>query len=222
MSRRDDFKKKIGAGVITLGMVGLAGSGLAKYQEKYNDLSEYNINDAKYMDYIKGNKDGKTEMLTNLETSIDDYLELSNKKDLTDAEKTKFDEALHEIETNMKSGSLAEFYLKDVFKGKIKETYKVDDVVTYWNPQSMGITMYKGEFKKMNMEDEDKIKPIVVAMNDIAKLQGYINRDRISKSDIKDFIRMHENMKAFSNLTFIKKDGQPLYFADIQLENDER
>lgn len=222
MGKRDDFKKKLGAGIITLGIIGAGGAGLAKYQEKYNDLSEYNANDTKYMDYIKGNKDVKTEMLTNLETSIDDYLELSSKKDLTDVEKAKLDEAVHAIETNMKSGDLAEFYLKDVFKGKIKETYKVDDVVTYWNPQSMSITMYKGEFKKMNMEDEDKIKPIVVAMNDIAKLQGYINRDRISKSDIKDFIRMHENMKAFSNLTFIKKEGQPLYCADIQLENDER
>lgn len=222
MSKRNDFKKKIGAGIITLGMVGVAGAGLAKYEEKYNDLSVYNIDDAKYMNYIKGNKDGKTEMLTNLETSIDDYLELNRKKDLTDAEKIKLDEALHEIETNMKSGCLAEFYLNDIFKGKIKETYKVDNVVTHWDTQSISIMMYKGEFKSTRMEDEDKIKPIVVAMNDIAKLQGYINRDRISKSDIKEFIRMHENMKAFSNLTFIKKDGQPLYFADIQLENDGR
>lgn len=222
MSKRDDFKKKLGAGIITLGIIGAGGAGLAKYEEKYNDLSEYNVDDTKYMDYIKGNEQGKTEMLTNLESSIDDYLELGSKKKLTDEEKIKLDEAINEIETNMKSGSLAEFYLKDVFKGKIKETYKVDDVVTYWNPGSLNITMYKGEYKSTNMEDKDKIKPIVVAMNDIAKLQGYMNSDKISKSEIKNFIRIHENMKAFSNLTFIKKEGQPLCCAEIQLEDNVR
>ena len=122
----------------------------------------------------------------------------------------------------MKSGELADFYLNDLFKEKLKKVYNAKDIETHFDHDTgISIKFYDEHFQTTYMDKKDQIKPIVVAMNDIAKLQGYEGKDEFSNYDLADFMNIHENMKAFANIDFIKVQGQPLACAEIQKDKVE-
>lgn len=220
MDKRKDFIKSI---AVIGTAVGIAiGSGkLADNVSKSDDLSKYTVKDDKYVDYIEGSEHEKFKAITELDNNISKYEKLNSKFGLSDEEKEELKEATKAIKDEMASGDLADFYLNDLLKEKLKSAYKANNVETrYWNREEITIKMFDKYGKPEIMEDKDKVQPIKIAMKDIATLQSYMESEQFSNSDIKEFIRIQKNMKGFSNLKFIKSEGKPLAYAQIDIEKD--
>ena len=223
--KRKEFVGKLRKSVATIGMIGALGIGgpvLAKVNADSKDISEYNIDNNKYVDYIKGSDSKKIEKLEELDENISRYKELKDKSIISKEESAERDELRENLMKEMKSGELADFYLNDLFKEKLKKVYNAKDIETHFDHDTgISIKFYDEHFQTTYMDKKDQIKPIVVAMNDIAKLQGYEGKDEFSNYDLADFMNIHENMKAFANIDFIKVQGQPLACAEIQKDKVE-
>lgn len=215
MNKREEFKKKL-AIVGTTAVVALGGFGIKDSMDK-SDLSKYAVDDEKYIDYIDKDENEKLERLENLDSNISRYEELNEKNKLTKEEKEELEQITYSLEREMKSGYLERFYLHDVLKEKIKSVYGVDKVETKWNGKDeINIKLFDKYGSYKAMENKDKVSPILTAMNDIATLQGYEEREKFSKSEIENFIKIQKNMKGFSNIEFIKVDGKPLAYTEPQ------
>ena len=212
MGKRNDFIKKLTAGVL---VSGVAISGLVKSGEAYNDLSKHTTENDKYVDYIKGSEIEKRERLAVLDENISKYEELESKILLNEDEKEELNELTSFLENEMSSGELGRFYLNDVYKEKIKQAYNVKDVKTHYDKDGIIIQLCDEKGKWTAMEEKDIVRPLEVALRDIVRLQDLREQDEFTKSDIKTFIEAQKNMKGFSNLHFIKAEGEPLKWAEI-------
>lgn len=220
MDKRKDFLKGIAVIGTTVGLA-IGGGFLANAATQSEDLSKYMVKNNKYEDYIKGSEYSKLKKMEELDNNISKYEELSSKFGLNNEEKEELKEATNAIKAEMASGNLADFYLNDLLKEKLKSAYKANDIETrYWNREEITIKMFDKNGMSEIMEEKDKVQPIKVAMKDIATLQSYMEKDQFLKSDIKEFIKIQKNMKGFSNLKFIKSEGKPLAYAQIDVEKD--
>ena len=80
--KRKEFVGKLRKSVATIGMIGALGIGgpvLAKVNADSKDISEYNIDNNRYVDYIKGSDAEKIEKLEELDENISRYRELKDK-----------------------------------------------------------------------------------------------------------------------------------------------
>lgn len=220
MDKRKEFKKKIAIVTTTAAIV--AGGFTLNAASKNEDLSQYMVSNNKYEDYIKGSEYKKFKKMEELDNNISKYEALKSRMFLDKEEKNELEELSKAIKEEMSSGDLADFYLNDLLKEKLKEAYHVESVVTnYSNDGEIKIDLYGKNKISKTMENKDEVTPIKIAMRDIATLQGYIGREEFSNQDVKEFIKMQKNMKGFSNLKFIKEEGKPLAYAQIELEKGE-
>lgn len=217
--KKENFKKRI---MIVGAAAVMATAGVSIANSDYN-LSKFDVDNDKYIDYIDGSENKKMERMINLDEQISRYEELSTKMFPSKEEKTEMDKIESYLEKEMTSGYLGDFYLKDILKEKIKEAYdkesknKIQKIETKWDIDAISIKMYDKYGRVTFMSEKDKVAPIRSAMDDIATLQEYENKDEFSKSEINNFIKIHKNMKGFSNIKFIKTEGKPLSYVQIDL-----
>lgn len=222
MDKKKEFRKSM-AVIGTAIAVAIGGGKLTAEANKSEDLSQYAVRDNKYVDYIEGSEYEKFNAMTELDANIKKYEELSSKTSLSKEQKEELLETKKSIKDEMVSGGLADFYLNDLLKEKLKQTYDAYSVKTnYSNDAKIRIDLYEKNGRYETMKDEDEIAPIKIAMSDIATLQGYVgaDQDKLLNSDINKFIKIQKNMKGFSNLKFIKSEGKPLAYAQIDVEKD--
>lgn len=225
--KKVDKKEKFKKSIMVVGATAImATTGVGMANSDYN-LSKFDVNNDKYVDYIDGSENEKLERMMKLDEQISRYEELSNKKFPSKEEKAEINNIRSYLEKEMSSGYLADFYLKDILKEKIKEAYnrdtknKIKRIETRWDLEGISIKMYNKYDQYTSMDEKDKVAPIKSAMDDIAALQEYENKEDFSKTDVNNFIRIHKNMKGFSNLKFVKIEGKPLSYAQIDLDKEE-
>lgn len=221
MDKRKDFRKSI-AVIGTTIAVAVGGGMLTAEANKSADLSRYMVRDDKYVDYIKGSEYEKFKKMQELDNNIKKYEELKSKIILSKEDNEQLLEARKLIEKGMASGDLADFYLNDLLKEKLKKAYDAYSVETHYsNENEIRIDLYEKKGKYETMKNNDEVAPIKIAMKDIATLQGYVDKENFSNSDISEFIKIQKNMKGFSNLKFIKTEGKPLSYAQIEVEKSD-
>lgn len=221
MDKRKDFRKSI-AVIGTTIAVAVGGGMLTAEANKSADLSRYMVRDDKYVDYIKGSEYEKFKKMQELDNNIKKYEELKSKMILSKEDNEQLLEARKLIEKGMTSGDLADFYLNDLLKEKLKKAYDAYSVETHYsNENEIRIDLYEKKGKYETMKNNDEVAPIKIAMKDIATLQGYTEKEKFSNSDISEFIKIQKNMKGFSNLKFIKTEGKPLSYAQIEVEKSD-
>ena len=220
MDKRKDFRKSM-AVIGTTIAVAIGSAVLTTAANKSDDLSQYAFRNDKYVDYIAGSEYKKFKEMQELDDSIKKYEELKKKTILNKEQKEELAEARETIKKEMASGSLADFYLNDLLKEKLKKAYDAYSVETHYsNENEIRIDLYGKKGKYETLEDKDEIGPIKIAMKDIATLQGYASKKEFTNLDINEFIKIQKNMKGFSNLKFIKAEGKPLSYAQIEVEKD--
>ena len=214
-NKRDDFKKKmmVGIGTAALGVTAMAvGAGLESQKLESKDLSNYNIDNTKYMEYAKTDDEDTMYRLEKIEENIRLYNNLYSKK-LTEAQAKTFNKVKSEIKSEMSSKMTAKLYL-DMFKEKMKTAYGADEIkVDEKDFKEFSVEITK-DYSKSFMEDKDKSSEIKSAVWDIIELQYMQEKASYEDKDIKDFVRLYENMKGFSNLEFVKEDGKPLSMSE--------
>lgn len=221
MDKKKEFRKSI-AVIGTAIAVAIGGGKLTAEANKSEDLSQYAVRDDKYVDYIEGSEYKKFKEMQELDNNIKKYEELKSKMILSKEDNKELLETRKSIEKEMSLGDLADFYLNDLLKEKLKRAYGANSIETrYWNEEEFRIDLYEKNGKSEIMKDEDKVTPIKVAMKDIATLQGYTEKESFSNSDISEFIKIQKNMKGFSNLKFIKTEEKPLSYAQIEVEKSD-
>lgn len=237
--KRNNFRKKIKAevaGVVALSAFAGTAVGTQIKGNVDSDLSKYNADDTKYMDYIDEEDTQKIEWIKGLDKKIKDYKLLSDdKENLTESKEIELETLESQLKDELCSGKLADFYLRDIFKTKMKTAYGVEDIIVGYSNQSgeeaITIKMYdkydvNNKKQKPNeyMDDKDEIAPIKSAVRDIVYLQDISRRNKYDDKDIEKLISVFDNMKGFSNLTFIKEGENQLYFEEntiVDLEDGE-
>lgn len=237
--KRNNFRKEIKvevAGVIALSTVVGAVVGTQIKENVDSDLSKYNVDDTKYMDYIDEEDTQKIEWIKGLDKKIKDYKLLSDdKENLTESKEIELETLESQLKDELSSGKLADFYLRNIFKTKMKTAYGVEDIIVGYSNQSgeeaITIKMYdkydvnnKKQKPDEYMDDKDEIAPIKSAVRDIVYLQDISRRNKYDDKDIEKLISVFYNMKGFSNLTFIKEGENQLYFEEntiVDLEDGE-
>lgn len=213
-NKRDDFKDKL-KGIAAVGAAGLVTAGVTvgaikgKQDLQSMDMSNYNLNNQKYMEYLDGTE-SEADRLVLLEENIRIYKELSANKKLTDMQKEALSNAKSKIKREMTKDLIADLYL-DIFKEKMKSSYHVKDVKVEYN---VGNNIEKHFSVKFDgntyMDEKDKSKEIKSAVWDIVSLQ-YMSEDAtFDDKELKEFVKIYENMKGFSNLEFTKQENEPL------------
>lgn len=216
-SKRNEFKNKIklGAGVTAAGLAAagmVVGIGLESQKQESIDMSNYNTDNTKYMEYAKTDDEDTMFRLARLEDNIRLYNNLSSVK-LTDAQAKTFNRVKNEIKSEMSSKMTAKLYL-DMFKEKMKIAYDADEIkVGEKDFKEFSVEITK-DYSKSFMEDKDKSSEIKSAVWDIIELQYMQEKASYEDKDIKDFVRLYENMKGFSNLEFVKEEGKPLSMSE--------
>ena len=226
--KRNDFKDKLKSAAA----VGVAGSVIAgitlvamngKKELESIDMSNYNLDNSKYREYSDG-KDSTEDRLVLLEESVRIYKELASDSNLTDAQKEALSKEKSRIKSEMSSDLIADLYLS-IFKEKMKSAYHVDNVSVDYKS---GSNVDKNFSVKLNgntfMDEQDKTKEIKSAVWDIVDLQYMSEKVSYDDEEIKNFIKMYDNMKGFSNLEFVKEKYKPLEFKEtyeISLKDDE-
>lgn len=212
-SKRDIFKSALafgGGGAFVATMI--AGAAIGKQDLESMDMSSYNIDNQKYMEYAKTDDEDIMYRLAKLEDNIRLYNNLSSEK-LTDSQKETLALIKSEIKSEMSSKMTSKLYL-NVFKEKMKSAYGADDIkVTGQEFKEFSVEITK-DYMKSFMEDKDKSKEIKSAVWDIVELQYMQEKNSYDDKDIESFVRLYENMKGFSNLEFIKEGDKPLAMSE--------
>lgn len=232
-NNKENKHAKFVQGLAALGFAGLTTAGITAITiDSYNktkpmDMTNYNTDDKIYEYYIENSDDSEAIILDKLnkmkllERNISLYENLKNEK-LTEAQNDNLNYAISSIKSEMRAGTVADIYLNDIFKEKIKDAYNVDRVTTeaYLTREAeevIKITLEKDYSKKL-MDSKDEIDEIKTAIRDIVSLQKLKEKSSYDENDVKEFIRAFENMKGFSNLKFVKKGDEPLSIEEINLQ----
>ena len=126
-NQRNDFKNKMRVGIgITVAGVTAMTAGLALESKKLEsiDMSKYNIDNTKYMEYAKTGDEDTMYRLAKLDDNVRLYNSLSSAR-LTDAQKETLNKVKSEIKSEMRSKMTSKLYL-DMFKEKMKSAYDAD------------------------------------------------------------------------------------------------
>lgn len=227
-NKRTEFVKGLAAvGIAASTTAGMVAMTVNSYNErKPMDMTNYNTDDKIYEYYIENSDDSeairldKLNKMKLLERNISLYENLKNEK-LTEAQNDNLNYAISSIKAEMRAGTVADIYLNDIFKEKIKDAYDVDKVTTeaYLTREAeevINITLGKDYSEKL-MDSKDKIDEIKTAIRDIVSLQELKEKSSYDENDVKEFIRAFENMKGFSNLKFVKKGDEPLSIEETVL-----
>ncbi len=212
-NKRNDFKNNIkvtigttAAGLAAVGTV--VGFGVASQDTKSIDMSNYNIDNTKYMEYAKTDDEDTMYRLARLEDNIRLYNSLSSEK-LTDAQVETFNKVKSEIKLEMMSKMTSKLYL-NMFKEKMKTAYDADDIKIEGKEFKNFSVEITRNYSKSFMDNKDKSREIESAVWDIIELQDMQEKVSYEDKDVESFVRLYENMKGFSNLEFVKEDGKPL------------
>lgn len=214
-NKRSMFKSALVIGAVGLATAGIGGAIVDTYiKNQPIDLSKYNIDNDKYEEYVK-DEDNKQRMLE-LDENIRIYNKLAKETDLTESQKLALEKATDSIKEEMKDGMIANVYLNDILKGKLKEAYGKDaedgiEVKSTNTPEDgkrIIIIMYDRLRNKTSLQVEN-IKEIRTAVGDIINMKDNKGKGEYTDKDVEDFTKAYENMKGFSNLQIIKaKDGK--------------
>lgn len=217
-SKSADYRKGmalVGAAVATVGVIGVAAA-KGKQDLESIDMSNYNIDNAKYMEYAKTDDKDTMYRLAKLDDNVRLYNSLSSEK-LTDAQIETFNKVKSEIELEMMSKMTAKLYL-NMFKEKMKSAYNAEGVIIDYksgaNPSKEFSVEIQTKTKKFFMDSKDETKEIKSAVWDIVELQKIQDKESYSDKDINVFVKLYENMKGFSNLEFVKEEDKPLTMSE--------
>lgn len=212
-SKKDNFKSALvvgGVGAVVAATV--VGVGIGSQDSKSIDMSNYNVDNTKYMDYAKSADENTLDRLALLEENVRLYNNLSSGK-LTPAQEETLKNAKSGIKREMSGQMIGKLYL-NIFKEKMKSAYDADKIIVKGKEfKDFSVEIYDG-YNKSLMDDKDKTSEVKSAVMDIIELQSMIEKDSFEEKDVKEFVKVYENMKGFSNLEFVKEGDKPLAVSE--------
>lgn len=205
-------------------------TGATAIANERDNLSKYNKDNDKIIEYVDSNDKGVIEMLETMDENVEIYKQLNGKVGLSDEDTKRLESAKDAIREVIISDKLSEFYLEDVFKEKVKSIYSAEHLkVNYVDKDDyefMSIDVYnkkpKSKLDKPSVviEKNDMPNEMKSAIRGIVNFQEYATctRDEIGDKSISNAIKYYESMKGFANIDLIRTSDNRIAIMETEQE----